>query len=145
VSRIRRLDHVAIAVRDTDAALAHFSGTLGLRVVERDALDSPRVRLTYLDAGNAYIQLVETLDPSSDIGRWLELHGEGVHHVCFGVDDVADAVRDLSSEADRQPVLGRGRGRISGFVMDGSPHGVVVECTEFRHPEDVERTLGWLP
>lgn len=143
MTKIRRLDHIAIAVRDTETALRHFSGRLGLKVVERDLLDAPRVRLTYLDTGNAYIQLVEPLDPASDIGRWLELNGEGIHHVCFGVDDVADMIRDLSINSE--PVLGRGRGRVSGFVVDGSPHGVVVECTEFRHSEDVERTLGWLP
>jgi hypothetical protein len=62
----------------------------------------------------------------------------------FGVDDVADIIQDLSTN-NEPPVLGRGRGRVSGFVADGSPHGVVVECTAFRHSDDVDRTLGWLP
>jgi methylmalonyl-CoA/ethylmalonyl-CoA epimerase len=141
---IRRLDHVAIVVRDTESALAHFSGRLGLQVVHQDELESPAVRLTYLDAGNAFLQLVEPLDPESELGRWLASHGEGLHHLCFGVDDVSTAVAELSNKTTDRPVLGQGRGRVSAFVRDGSPHGVVLECTEFRREDDVDRTAGWL-
>ena len=140
---IRRLDHVAVVVRDTEAALEHFSGRLGLRVVHRDELDAPPVRLTYLDTGNAFIQLVEPLDPESELARWLGTHGEGLHHLCFGVDDVRAAVEELSDEAGPR-TLGQGRGRPSAFLGDGAPHGVVVECTEFRWRDDVDRTAGWL-
>jgi methylmalonyl-CoA epimerase len=142
VTPIRRLDHVAIVVRDTEVALAHFSGRLGLQVAHRDELDSPPVRLTYLDAGNAFIQLVEPRDPESELARWLDEHGEGLHHVCFAVDDVPGAAAELSANG-APPTIGRGRGRVSAFV-DGAPHGVVVECTEFRRRDDVDRTAGWL-
>jgi methylmalonyl-CoA/ethylmalonyl-CoA epimerase len=141
---IRRLDHIAVVVRDTDAALEHFSGRLGLHVVHRDELDAPPVRLTYLDTGNAFIQLVEPLDPESELGRWLRKHGEGLHHLCFGVDDVRAAVEELSDDGG-PGTLGQGRGRPSAFIADGAPHGVVVECTEFRRRDDVDRTAGWLP
>ena len=140
---LRRLDHVAVAVRDTEESLRYFSGQLGLRVASSEELASPRVRLTYLDAGNAYIQLVQPLDGESEIARWLGANGEGVHHICFGVDDVPAAIERLSPTGVR-PVLGSGRGRVSGFVPDGS-HGVRLECTEFDYAEDVERCPGWLP
>ena len=51
------------------------------------------MRLTYLDAGNAFLQLVEPLDPASALATWLDEHGEGLHHICFGVDDVPAAAR----------------------------------------------------
>ncbi len=57
-SVIRRLDYVALAVADTERALSRFCGRLGLSVVSAEVLARPHVRLTYLDAGNAYIQLV---------------------------------------------------------------------------------------
>jgi methylmalonyl-CoA/ethylmalonyl-CoA epimerase len=142
VTPIRRLDHVAVVVRDTEAALAHFSGRLGLHIVHQDELDSPPVRLTYLDVGNAFIQLVEPRDSDSEIARWLAANGEGLHHLCFGVDDVGAAVDELSDDGGPR-TLGHGRGRVSGFV-GGSHHGVVVECTEFRRREDVEGTAGWI-
>jgi methylmalonyl-CoA/ethylmalonyl-CoA epimerase len=142
---IRRLDHVAVVVRDTDAALRHFGGRLGLEVVHSEELAQPHVRLTYLDAGNAFIQLVEPLDPDSELARWLSSNGEGLHHVCFGADDPPAAALELAAEGAPPVERGSGRGRISSFVPGPAAHGVRIECTEFRQEEDVDRVRGWLP
>jgi methylmalonyl-CoA/ethylmalonyl-CoA epimerase len=142
VTLLRRLDHVAVAVRDTDEALRYFCDRLGLRVASAEELDSPHVRLTYLDAGNAYIQLVQPLERNADLARWLDDHGEGLHHVCFGVDDVVAAARELGDGAE--PARGSGRGRASAFVPGASEHGLRLECTEFRRDEDVDGNPGWL-
>jgi methylmalonyl-CoA/ethylmalonyl-CoA epimerase len=143
VTLLRRLDHVAILVRSTDAALRYYEGELGLPVHSSEEIDSPHVRLTYLDAGNAFLQLVEPLDPASALGAWLDERGEGLHHICFGVDDVPAAASALS-DGDR-PALGSGRGRPSAFVATGDSHGVRIECTQFLREEDVDRVAGWLP
>ncbi len=140
---LRRLDHVAIAVRDTDAALRYFRDRLGLEVSRSEEIESPHVRLTYLDAGNAYIQLVEPLDPGADLARWIDENGEGIHHICFGVDDVLKVARELSLDG-AAPTAGSGRGRVSAFVPGPLVHGVRVECTEFRRDEDVDATRGWI-
>jgi methylmalonyl-CoA/ethylmalonyl-CoA epimerase len=142
VSLLRRLDHVAVVVSDTEAALGYFSGRLGLQVASSEEIESPRVRLTYLDAGNLYLQLVEPLNGDSEVARWLDEHGEGLHHVCFGVDDVSSAVEALSGKSPSS--LGSGRGRLSAFVPNANGHGVRVECTEFWPAEDVEQTRGYL-
>lgn len=141
---IRRLDHVAVLVRDTALALDHFSGHLGLRVCHQEELSEPPVRLTYLDCGNAFIQLVEPLDHSSELAKTLEKRGEGLHHLCFGVDDVPQAVAELSRPGLPRAPLGQGRGRTSGFVANGADHGVLVELTGFVRHEDVDGTPGWL-
>lgn len=143
MSVVRRLDHVAIVVRNTEEALGFYEGHLGLRVQSSEAIETPPVRLTYVDAGNSYLQLIEPLDGASAIAGWLEEHGEGLHHICFGVDDVEQAVRAMS-EPGADVVLGNGRGRVSSFVSTGASHGVRIECTEFRRDEDVEATPGWL-
>ena len=142
---IRRLDHVAIVIEDTNTALRYFEGRLGLRVVHSEDLSEPPVRLTYLDAGNAFIQLVEPLTPSSQIALFLAENGEGVHHVCFGVNDVADGLDALREQEFEQLPVGSGRGRPSGFAANGSPHGLRIECTQFCYRLDVEDTAGWLP
>ena len=139
---IRRLDHVAVLVRSTDDALRFYCDRLGLAVHSSEELDAPHVRLTYLDAGNAYVQLVEPLDSTSPLEAWLNEHGEGLHHICFGVDDVPAAVAELS-EPGSEVVLGSGRGRLSSFVT-GNGNAVRIECTEFRREEDVDRAAGWL-
>lgn len=140
---LRRLDHVAVLVRDTETALRFYRDRLGLSIASSEEIDSPHVRLTYLDTGNAYLQLVEPLDSDSQLALWLEEHGEGLHHICFGVDDVREAVASLSD--DGAPVtLGSGRGRVSSFVSAAGSHGVRVECTEFDRVEDVDAVAGWL-
>jgi methylmalonyl-CoA/ethylmalonyl-CoA epimerase len=143
VSLVRRLDHVAILVRSTDEALRFYEGRLGLRVQSSEEIDSPQVRLTYLDTGNAYLQLVEPLDPASPLAAWLEEHGEGLHHICFGVDDVAEAVAAISDPGSTV-ALGNGRGRVSSFADAAGSNGVRIECTEFDRAEDVDASRGWL-
>ncbi len=140
---LRRLDHVAILVSSTDDALTYYNGTLGLPVHSSEEIRLPPVRLTYLDAGNAFLQLVEPLDPQSPLARWIEENGEGLHHICFGVDDVAHAVAALSDDG-AVPALGSGRGRTSGFVATQGSHGVRIECTEFDHARDVAASPGYL-
>lgn len=140
---LRRLDHVALLVRSTDEALRFYRDRLGLRVAASEEIATPHVRLTYLDAGNAYVQLVEPLDADSALAGWLDEHGEGLHHLCFGVDDVPAAVAVLSD--DGTPLtLGSGRGRLSAFVSTEASHGVRLECTEFDRAEDVDGLPGWL-
>ncbi len=141
---IRRLDHVAVVVRNTEAALRFYRDRLGLEVHSSEEISAPPVRLTYLDAGNAYVQLVEPLDAASPIQAWLESNGEGLHHICFGVDDVLAAAADLAESGVADVRLGSGRGRVSAFVPGPAVHGVRIECTEFDRSEDVERTPGWL-
>jgi methylmalonyl-CoA/ethylmalonyl-CoA epimerase len=142
VKPLRRLDHVAVLVWSTEDALRFYRDRLGLSVVSSEELASPHVRLTYLDTGNAYVQLVEPLDGSSPLRDWMDVHGEGLHHICFGVDDVPAAVAELS-DPGTEVVLGSGRGRVSSFVTTRD-NGVRIECTEFRHDEDVGQTPGWL-
>ncbi len=139
---IRRLDHVAVVVRSTEEALAHFSTRLGLPVVWSEELDVPAVRLTYLSTGNAFLQLVEPLSEEGPIASFIEEHGEGVHHVCFGADDPIEDATAIGSAGDA--TAGRGRGRVSAFAPGPVVHGVRIECTRFDLQEDVEDSPGVL-
>lgn len=141
---IRRLDHVAIVVAHTERALAYFRDTLGLQVAVVDEPPDVPVRLTYLDLGNAWLQLVEPLDSGHPLAAWLQTNGEGLHHICFGVDDVASELRRIGPPGDDSPALGSGRGRPAGFPAGDPPHGVRIECTLFDRQADVEAVAGML-
>jgi methylmalonyl-CoA epimerase len=132
---------VAIAVRDTDVALRSFQDRLGLPLVHSEVLERQQLRLTYVDAGNVLLQLVEPLSPGSELAEWLESNGEGIHHICFGVDDPIAAAMALAPRGAPPPVLGSGRGRISSFIPGELRHGVRIECTEFREEEDAGTML----
>lgn len=141
---IRRLDHVAVAVNDTESALSHFRDRLGLRVVAVDEPPEVPVRLTYLDLGNAWLQLVEPLDPDHPLAEWLRARGEGLHHICFGVDDVSAELERIGPAGVPLPPLGSGRGRPAGFPAGEPPHGVRIECTSFNRQVDVDGVTGML-
>jgi methylmalonyl-CoA/ethylmalonyl-CoA epimerase len=130
--RPRKLDHVGIVVADTAAALLYFEGRLGLSLVHQEELEEPRVRLTYLDAGNVFIQLVEPLDDDSVAAAWLREHGDGVHHLCFAYPDAIEAAVALGEEGAGPPAIGSGRGKRSAFVAGAPAHGVRLECTDLE-------------
>lgn len=139
---IRRLDHVAILVRDTDSAVEFFTSRMGLRVAHAEESSIAGARLTYIDVGNAYLQLIEPISEGTPLMRQLQDQGEGLHHVCFGVEGVASTVARLGNGAE--VALGSGRGRVSAFVPGEEPFGVLFEGTEFNHAEDVDGCKGWL-
>ncbi len=129
----QRIDHVAIVVADMDASIAWYRESLGL-VVDSDELihgDTQNVRLVFLTpaAGSIGATALQLLSPiaSGPIGRYLAEHGEGLHHVCFEVDDVAAATEQLG---DRQtvPFVG-GKGRLCSFP-EGVPSNVRLELVQ---------------
>jgi methylmalonyl-CoA/ethylmalonyl-CoA epimerase len=134
---IRRLDHVAVLVADTEKALHHFRDRLGLEVRAVDEPPEVPVRLTYLDLGNAWLQLVEPLDPRHPLAKLLETQGEGLHHICLGVDDVDAERRRIGPPGAEPPPMGSGRGRPAGFPAGEPVHGVRIECTDFNPNADL--------
>jgi methylmalonyl-CoA/ethylmalonyl-CoA epimerase len=131
---VRRLDHVAILVRDSEAAVKFFTSRMGLEVAHAEESEVAGARLTYLDLGNAYLQLIEPTRPEGALMQRLQERGEGLDHVCFGVDDVPAAAVALGDGSGAR--LGSGRGRVSAFVPGGEPFGVLFETTEFLPAED---------
>jgi len=142
---LRRLDHVAVAVADTDAALEYFTGRLGLEVVSSEEIETPKVRLTYVDAGSIFIQLVEPLDDQSPIAEFIAANGEGLHHIAFGVEDVPGVAAELADPGAPPVTVGSGRGRPSAFVPGEPHHGLRVEVTGFDHGADVIDRPGLIP
>jgi methylmalonyl-CoA/ethylmalonyl-CoA epimerase len=130
---LKQLDHVAILVRDTEDALGYFRDRLGLDVVHVEDNEPGQARLTYLDAGGALIQLVQPLNEQAPLWPDLVERGEGLHHICFGVDDVSAAANTLA-DFDVPLKLGSGRGRRSAFIPGNTHHGVLVELTEATLP-----------
>jgi methylmalonyl-CoA/ethylmalonyl-CoA epimerase len=122
-----RIDHIAMAVRRAEAVTDYLVGELGLCVVHDEVIESAGVRLVYVDAGNTFIQLAEPVGAGA-IATFIEERGEGLHHICFGVEDIPAALSGLAGEADAEVVLG-GRGRRTCFLR-GAPAGLVVELTE---------------
>ena len=127
----RSLDHLAIVVDNTEAALTVWRDQVGLDVLFSEVVNDGALRLTHLDLGNAHLQLVEPLLEDHPLREWLREHGPGLHHFCMQVDDVADA----SGELPRQglpvaPAVHQGtRGKRALFLDSSATQGVQVEVT----------------
>ena len=127
---IGRLNHVAIAVRDIEAASDVYRNTLGAEVSTPEALEEHGVTVVFITLPNTKIELLEPLGGESPIGRFLEKNPDGgIHHVCYEVDDIHAARDRLVSSGAR--VLGSGEPQIGA-------HGKPVL---FLHPKDFCGTL----
>jgi methylmalonyl-CoA/ethylmalonyl-CoA epimerase len=131
---VGRIHHVAILVRDLDAALVLWRDRLGLEVQHVLPIPSDGVRIAFLAVGESKIELVEPTDPTTGVARYLANRGEGFHHVCFEVRDVSAALVRLAGEGielvDRAPRAGA-EGPVA-FLHPRSCQGVLVELIEAR-------------
>lgn len=127
---IGRLNHVAIAVPDLEAATTLYRDALGGKVSQAQALPEHGVTVVFVELPNTKVELLEPLGEGSPIGKFLESNPSGgMHHICFEVDDIVTARDRLKEQGAR--VLG------SGEPKTGA-HGKPVL---FLHPKDFNGTL----
>jgi methylmalonyl-CoA epimerase len=126
----RRIDHVGVVVRDIDASLGFYVDVLGLTVSVDVPLSDGSTRLAYLEAGDTTLQLVQPLRVGP-LTEFLESHGEGLHHICFAVDDLVDAIRSLPGREPDDGIYVGGRNCRVSFIR-ARPNGMALELTEMR-------------
>jgi methylmalonyl-CoA/ethylmalonyl-CoA epimerase len=126
---IGRLNHIAIAVRDLAVEAARYRDVLGATVTAPQTLPEHGVTVVFVDLPNTKIELLEPLGDHSPIAAFLATSGEGMHHVCYEVDDILAARDHLLALGTR--VLGDGTPKIGA-------HGKPVL---FLHPKDFAGTL----
>ncbi len=127
---IGRLNHVAIAVRDLNAAVSTYKNALGAKVTAPTPQPEHGVTVVFVELPNTKIEFLEPLGENSPIAKFLERNPDGgIHHVCYEVDDILAARDQLKAQGAR--VLGDGNPKIGA-------HGKPVL---FLHPKDFLGTL----
>lgn len=128
----RRLDHIGIAVSSIEDALGIYRA-LGLSESKREEVASQGVMTAFLPLGNTRLELLQPTGPDSPIAKFLAKRGPGIHHLCFAVDDLDDAVEDLKSRGFRMvnesPVPGADGKRVA-FLHPSAGRGVLIELSE---------------
>ena len=138
MTAVRRVHHVGVVLRSLEESYAFFRDALGLRLITEALIEEQGVKAALLDLGNSLLELLEPVDPDTGIARYLEGRGEGLHHVCLEVDDIAAALAGLKAkevplvdEAPREGLTGT-----IAFLHPSALHGVLVEMvhgpTAFR-------------
>lgn len=135
---IKRIDHIGIAVHNIDQALRVYSDALGLKLTQTDNEEGQKSIVAFLPAGESEIELVEPVGPDGPVARFLEKRGEGIHHICFEVDDIQAALDQLKAHEvqliDEQPYIGTGGKKIA-FIHPKGAHGVLIELYQ-KVPEE---------
>jgi methylmalonyl-CoA epimerase len=121
---VKRIDHVAIVVRDLDTALRFYRDTLG--VAPSRVIDFPRegVKIAFLPLGGpggSEIELLEPTDPAGGVSRFLEKRGEGMHHICLEVENIDEALAELTAAG--------------AAVLDTTPRPTAEGRGIFLHPK----------
>jgi len=142
---LTRLDHVGIACRDLDRAVALYQATFGLEVASLEVNEEQGVREAMLAVGPAgagpgslgvsvagvrpgYVQLLEPLSPDTPVGKFIARRGEGIHHVGYGVADIKKALATVAGTGIR--------------LVDERPrHGSMGASIAFLHPADLGGVL----
>src|SRR5689334_18386030 len=96
-----KIDHLGIAVRSLDDSVSFYQGVLGLGVSGRETVHDQGVNVAMLPVGDSRIELLEPLTDDSAVGRFIARRGEGLHHICYEVDDLQSKLEELSSRGVR--------------------------------------------
>ena len=128
----KRLDHVGIVVNNIDESLKTYCDVLGMKLLERREAPEQLVEAAFLAGGNSTLELIAPTDETSGTARFLQNRGEGVHHVCYEVDDIAAALEELRSQGVRlvDETPRQGLHGLVAFVHPKATHGMMIELLQ---------------
>lgn len=129
---IRKLHHVAVAVESVDAASRFYRDLLGLTVTRTMTLDDRGLKVALIQAGDTEIELLEPTSADNTVKRFLERRGSGLHHICFQVDDIESAMKELAARGAEfvDDVPREGAVGLVAFMPPSVADGVLVELTQ---------------
>lgn len=130
---LKRINHIAVAVRDVDASAKLFKDLIGLEGGRVEIIDNFEVKVAFFSVGGVKIELVEPLNPESGLAKYIEKKGEGIHHIAIEVDDVASALEHYKAKGvqliHEQPEPGAGDTLVA-FLHPKSTGGVLFELCQ---------------
>jgi methylmalonyl-CoA/ethylmalonyl-CoA epimerase len=132
MAKMKKVNHIAVAVPDIEEALKFWRDAMGIDVHHVEDVPSQKSKVAFLPVGDTEVELVQPTSDDSGVAKFVAEKGGGMHHLCFEVDDVAAAmaelkekgVRLLSEEPNVLP------GRKMAFIHPKSTGGVLVELYE---------------
>ena len=133
--RVKRIDHVGIAIASLDEAKKLYEGILGLKLAREEVVTDQGVRTHFYPLAGVKLELLESIAPDGPIARHLEKRGPGLQHLAVEVEDIEEAIRELKAKGvrmlDETPRQGVENSRIA-FVHPKDTHGVLLELVELK-------------
>ena len=130
---LTEIDHIAIAVKDLEAAIAYYQNAFGATVDHREVVESDGVEEALLKVAESYIQLLTPTRPDSPVAKAIENRGEGLHHIGYRVNNCAEALAAMSAAGataiDKAPRPGS-RGTTVAFMHPKGSFGTLIELVQ---------------
>jgi methylmalonyl-CoA/ethylmalonyl-CoA epimerase len=128
-----KIDHLGIAVRSISDSLTFYRDALGLVLAGTERVEDQGVEVALLPVGESRIELLEPFSEETPVGRFIAKRGEGLHHICYEVEDLSSKLEDLKARGvrvlDGYPRRGA-EGKLVAFLHPSSAGGVLVELVE---------------
>jgi len=129
--KIKRVEHVAIAVRDMSSSMAMLERIFGLKLEYQEQIGS--TKLAMYPIGETYLELLEAAAPDSGVAKWIAENGESLFHLCFEVEDIDGALVELREKGvkllNETPRIGHAGSRIA-FLDPQSTGNILIELAE---------------
>jgi methylmalonyl-CoA epimerase len=132
---LKKIEHIGVAVQSIEKSITLFRDILGIpleKVYESDAI---KTKVAFFPLGDSTIELIEAMDPSSPVAKFIQKRGEGIHHICFGVKNVEAALRHFEAQGiellNRTPRRTE-NGDLIAFLNPKSTNGVLIELVEIE-------------
>jgi methylmalonyl-CoA/ethylmalonyl-CoA epimerase len=136
-----KIDHLGIAVRSIKDSLAFYRDALGLELSGTETIEDQGVHIALLTVGESRIELLEPVSEGTAVSRFISRRGEGLHHICYEVEELASKLEELRSRGERlldgYPRRGA-EGKLVAFLHPASANGVLVELVEKAHASEGE-------
>jgi methylmalonyl-CoA/ethylmalonyl-CoA epimerase len=136
---LNKIDHIGIAVRSIDDKMALYRDALGLEFEGIETVEEQGVRVAFFRLGESMLELLEPLDDTGPIARFLDKHGEGVHHIAAGCEDIDQARARMSEHQIRllsdEPLDGA-HSKLITFMHPKDTGGVLFELTQRKGADD---------
>lgn len=130
---IKRVAHIAVAVRSVDDAARFFEEVLGLRRERTEVVATEKAKVAFFPLGDTEIELVEGMEKGNPLERFLEKRGEGIHHICLEVANLDATMGQLRAAGvpllDESPRPGADGTRVA-FIHPKGAHGILIELVE---------------
>lgn len=131
---LNKINHIGVAVKSIEAALPFYKA-MGADVNHIEEVPSQKVKTAFIKVGETTIELVEATSPESPIAKYLEKNREGLHHICFEVEDIAVCLAELKKAEvpliDQEPKVGA-HNMLVAFVHPKGNNGVLTELAQYQ-------------
>lgn len=127
---LKKIDHIAIGVNDLEKASKFYRDVLGLPVSEPHDVPSQKVRVVFIQIGEVKLELMQPTSEESPLHKSMAKRGEGIQHICFGVDDIDEQMKSLKDAGKRTlqdaPIEGA-HNTLAFFLHPKEANGVLLE------------------